>query len=387
MKKRDIFINFNFIKFKSRILLNDLSYFFYNIQRKNLKLFKFFDQRKIGSIPRILLSSIIIVSFFYIAPILSNYEKKFFFSTDGYQNNSKAILAYTLNKKDNGLDGNNESMDEKDLLLDIFSLNDLETDTVRLDASTIKQLFDDTDYRLKDVRETKLVKPVALTLLPNEIKMIENTTERKEFFIQIILPLILEENNNIKLDRKTLFNIINKSNNTKLEKKWLEKKYKQYGVVSKDLSLLKIRMDEIPVSLAIAQAAKETGWGTSRFAQEGNALFGQWTWSGEGLKPKEADETKGHKVMKFNVLQASVRAYQRNLNTHRSYKNFRLARAELRDRGAQLDSIILSKFLNTYAETGDKYVDVLQKIIKQNNLKDFDDSKLLPSSKDLESLT
>ena len=387
MKKKNIFVNFNYIKFKSRILLNELSFFFYNIQRKNLKLFKFFDQRKIGSIPRILLSSIIIVSFFYIAPILSNYEKKFFSSTDEYKNNSKAILAYTLNKKDNGLDGNNESMDEKDLLLDIFSLNDLETDTVRLDASTIKQLFDDTDYKLKDVRETKLVKPVALTLLPNEIKMIENTTERKEFFIQIILPLILEENNNIKLDRKTLFNIINKSNNTKLEKKWLEKKYKQYGVVSKDLSLLKIRMDEIPVSLAIAQAAKETGWGTSRFAQEGNALFGQWTWSGEGLKPKEADETKGHKVMKFNVLQASVRAYQRNLNTHRSYKNFRLARAELRDRGAQLDSIILSKFLNTYAETGDKYVDVLQKIIKQNNLKDFDDSKLLPSSKDLESLT
>jgi Bax protein len=387
MKKKDTFINFNYIKFKSRILLNDLSYFFYNIQRKNLKLFKFFDQKKIGSIPRILLSSIIIVTFFYIAPILSNYEKKFFFITEEHQNNSKAILAYTLNKKNNGLDGNEKTMDEKDLLFDIFSLNDLETDTVRLDASTIKQLFDDTDYKLKDVRETKLVKPVALTLLPNEIKMIENSTERKEFFIQIILPLILEENNNIKLDRKTLFNIINKSNNTKLEKKWLEKKYKQYGVVSKDLSLLKIRMDEIPVSLAIAQAAKETGWGTSRFAQEGNALFGQWTWSGEGLKPKEADETKGHKVMKFNVLQASVRAYQRNLNTHRSYKNFRLARAELRDRGAQLDSIILSKFLNTYAETGDKYVDVLQKIIKQNNLKDFDDSKLLPSSKDLESLT
>ena len=387
MKKKNIFINFNYIKFKSRVLFNDLIFFFYNIQRKNLKLFKFFDQRKIGSFPRIFISSIIIVSFFYMAPILSNYEKKFFLSTDEYQNNSKAILAYTLNKKNNGLDENDKTMDEKDLLFDIFSLNDLETDTVRLDAATIKQLFDDTNYKLKDVRETKLVKPVALTLLPNEIKMIENTTERKEFFIQIILPLILEENNNIRLDRKTLFNIINKSNNTQLEKKWLEKKYKQYGVASKDLSLLKIRMDEIPVSLAIAQAAKETGWGTSRFAQEGNALFGQWTWSGEGLKPKEADETKGHKVMKFNVLQASVRAYQRNLNTHRSYKNFRLARAELRDRGAQLDSIILSKFLNTYAETGDKYVDVLQKIIKQNNLKDFDDSKLLPTSKDLESLT
>jgi Bax protein len=171
-----------------------------------------------------------------------------------------------------------------------------------------------------------------------------------------------------------------------LEKKWLNKKYRQYGIPSKDLSVLKIRMDEIPVSLAIAQAAKETGWGTSRFAQQGNALFGQWTWSGEGLKPKEADKNEGHKVMRFNVLQASVRAYQRNLNTHSSYEDFRLARAELRDQGRSLDSMVLSKYLDKYAETGNQYVEVLQKIIKQNNLTDFDDAKLLPSSIELESL-
>ena len=216
--------------------------------------------------------------------------------------------------------------------------------------------------------------------------MIENTSKRKEFFIQIVLPLILKENSNIKIDRKRLFSIINKNNNTNLEKKWLEKKYKQYGVPSRDLSTLKIRMDEVPVSLALAQAAKETGWGTSRFAQEGNALFGQWTWSGEGLKPKDADKSEGHKVMKFNVLQASVRAYQRNLNTHSTYKDFRQERAKLRDKGEPLDSMILSKFLNKYAETGDQYVEVLQKIIKQNNLQDFDDAKLLPSSIELESL-
>jgi len=272
------------------------------------------------------------------------------------------------------------------LLIDIFSLNDLESDTVRLSAATIKQLFEDTDYSLNDVRKKKLVKPVALTLLPDEIKMIENTKKRKDFFIQIVLPLIIKENNNIKLDRKTLFNIINKSNNTISEINWLGKKYKQYGVKSKDLSTLKIRMDEIPVSLAIAQAAKETGWGTSRFAQEGNALFGQWTWSGEGLKPKEAEEGEGHKVMKFNVLQASVRAYQRNLNTHSTYKEFRKARAEFRDLNKPLDSIELSKYLNKYAETGNQYVKVLQKIIMQNKLQDFDDAKLLPSSIDLESL-
>ena len=338
----------------------------------------------INSISRIFLSSFVLVSFFYIAPILINFTDKNF-NTKEYTNNSKKILAYTLNKKDKNIK-ESDTLKEEDLLLDIFSLNNLETDSVRLSASTIKQLFEDTGYDLNDVRKKKLVKPVALTLLPQEIKMIENTKKRKEFFIQIVLPLIIQENNNIKLDRKTLFSIINKSDNTNSEKQWLDKKYKQYGVKSKDLSTLKIRMDEIPVSLAIAQAAKETGWGTSRFAQEGNALFGQWTWSGEGLKPKEAKEGEDHKVMKFNILQASVRAYQRNLNTHSTYKDFRKARAKLRDSNKPLDSIELSKYLNKYAETGNQYVEVLQKIIMQNELQDFDDAKLLPSSSDLESL-
>ena len=353
--------------------------------KKNFRVFKFFDDRKIGSLPRIFVASVLTIGFFYMLPFITNYTKKNFIISNEFQNNSKSILAYTLNKKNENSLSDNE-LNEKDLLVDIFSLNDLETDTVRLNASTIKQLFEDTDYKLDDVRKKKLVKPVALTLLPSEIKMIESTKKRKEFFIQIVLPLVLKENNNIRLDRKTLFNIINKSNNTNIEKKWLEKKFKQYGVLSKDLSILKIRMDEVPVSLALAQAAKETGWGTSRFAQEGNALFGQWTWSGEGLKPEEADVNKGHKVMKFNVLQASVRAYQRNLNTHSSYKNFRLARAQLRDEKKPLNSLLLSQFLKNYAETGNQYVEVLQKIIKQNNLTDFDDARLLPSSKDLESL-
>ena len=353
---------------------------FYN---HKLNVIKIFDQRNLGSIPRIFLSSLLVIFFFYSMPVFINFAFK---QKLEYQNNSKKILAYTLNNGENNKYNENKVLNEKDLLVDIFSLNDLETDTVRLDASTIKQLFEDTNYTLEDVRNKKLVKPVALTLLPNEIKMIENTKKRKEFFIQIVLPLILKENNNIKIDRKRLFSIINKNNNTNLEKKWLEKKYKQYGIPSKDLSILKIRMDEVPVSLALAQAAKETGWGTSRFAQEGNALFGQWTWSGEGLKPKDADQNEGHKVMKFNVLQASVRAYQRNLNTHKSYKDFRKARAELRDQGLSLDSLVLSEFLKNYAETGNQYVEVLKKIINQNNLKDFDDAKLLPSSIELESL-
>ena len=349
--------------------------------KSNLNLF---EEKSLNVLSRIFLSSFVVISFFYIMPIFINFAEKNFNNKE-FANNSKQVLAYTLNEKSENKN-QNEIINENEVLFDIFSLNDLESDTVRLSASTIKQLFEDTDYNLKDVRKKKLVKPVALTLLPQEIMMIEDTKKRKDFFIQIVLPLIVKENNNIRLDRKTLFKIINKSNNTLAEKQWLEKKYKQYGINSRDLSTLKIRMDEIPVSLAIAQAAKETGWGTSRFAQEGNALFGQWTWSGDGLKPKEAKEGEGHKVMKFNVLQASVRAYQRNLNTHSSYKNFRKARAEFRDSNKPLDSMELSKYLNKYAETGNQYVEVLQKIIEQNKLKDFDDAKLLPSSIDLESL-
>ena len=216
--------------------------------------------------------------------------------------------------------------------------------------------------------------------------MIESTQKKKNLFIQIILPLVLEENNIIKLNRKKLFNVLNKNHNSNAEKKWLNEKFKQYGVLNKDLSTLKVRMDIIPASLAIAQAAKETGWGTSRFALEGNALFGQWTWSGEGIKPANADDDATHKVMKFKILKSSVRAYQRNLNTHSGYKEFRMARAELRDNGRTLDSLILANYLNRYAKTGKEYVKIIKQIIKQNNLTDFDDVKLLPSSIQLKSL-
>ena len=190
-----------------------------NFFKINLKLL---DQRGLGSIFKVFLSSIFLITFFYSVPSFINYSK---YKSTEYKNNSKAVLAYTLNNKSDKNLSENDFLDENDLLRDIFSLNDLETDTVRLNASTIKQLFEDTNYTLDDVRKKKLVKPVALTLLPGEIKMIENTNQRKEFFIQIVLPLILQENNNIRLDRKRLFSIINKSNNSDLEKKWLEKKY------------------------------------------------------------------------------------------------------------------------------------------------------------------
>ena len=145
---------------------------------KKIKNLNFFKEKSLNNLLRIVLSSFLMISFFFVMPIFLNFAEKNLNSKE-YTKNSKQILAYTLN---NGSKNQDEVINENDILFDIFSLNDLESDTVRLSAATIKQLFEDTGYNLKDVRKKKLVKPVALTLLPQEIKMIENVKKRKEFF-------------------------------------------------------------------------------------------------------------------------------------------------------------------------------------------------------------
>ena len=377
---------------------------FTNLSKKNFDLKKFKELKKILSKQGIVikrkpfsninfryyefkslyltgLASFLIVMFSFIIPLSVDIDNQIASNKDSKINNSKTDFQKVLSGESiDDKEKVDEGLDLSNILEDVFKFDELPEDTVRLSASTIEQLFKDTNYSLSEVRRTKKVKPIRLSLLPNEMKSIENSGKRKSLFIKIILPLVLEENNRIIIDRKKLFSILNKNKNSKDEIKWLNQKFKQYGVLNKDLATLKVRMDIIPVSLAIAQAAKETGWGTSRFAIEGNALFGQWTWSGEGIKPAGADTDATYKVMKFNVLKASVRAYQRNLNTHSSYKKFRFVRAQLRDDNKKLDSLKLAEYLNNYAQTGTEYTKVLKQIIQQNQLKDFDEVKLLPLS-------
>ena len=384
IENKKIFSKINKYFLKNKISILEMRKYLklkgFNVTKKNKSNV---ETKNLNVLLRTFLSCLIIISTFVVAPVFLEFSKKNTLISKDFENNSKVNLEKLMDNQEVKLD---EGLDQKFLFDDVLALDETPGDTVRLSAITIQELFKSTNYNLEDVRKNKLVKPISLTLLPEEIKNIENAKKRKELFIQIVLPLIIKENDIIKLDRKKLFIILNKSKNTTPEKKWLALKFKQYGVVNKDLSTLKVRMDVVPISLTIAQAAKETGWGTSRFAQEGNALFGQWTWSGEGIKPSGADNGSTHKVMKFNILQASVRAYQRNLNTHSSYKDFRSARAEFRDKGKKLDSIVLTEHLDKYAETGKEYVRVLQQIIKQNNLADFDDAKLMPLSTDLQSL-
>ena len=199
-----------------------------------------------------------------------------------------------------------------------------------------------------------------------------------------MLPLIVAENAKILDDKRKLKILSEKKFTTDLEKQWLRQKLLEYKVKKGDLEELMIRMDMIPVSIALAQAAKESGWGTSRFALEGNAIFGQWTWDGQGIAPLNRDGDKNHKILKFPILRASVKAYKNNLNTHKSYSKFRLKRKLLREKNKNITGLALTDTLKNYAQTGSEYTKILNQIITQNNLSDFEPVKLVNSVKQVE---
>jgi len=251
--------------------------------------------------------------------------------------------------------------------------------TVSLNAETTLNLFADLGYDLQGVRAGQKVKPIYLTKLPKDLKTLGDTKKKRELFIKIVLPLILAENKQITEDRKKLFKILGKNFNTAGERVWLNRRFKQYKIEDHDVAKLKMRMDIIPVSIALAQAANESGWGTSRFALEGNALFGQWTWSKKGITPKNKDPNQSHKILQFQILKASVKAYKNNLNTHNAYQEFREARAQLRQEDKQIIGLYLTKYLKRYSAIGEKYVAILEDIIEKNSLTDFDKANLLPT--------
>ncbi len=263
-------------------------------------------------------------------------------------------------------------------------VNELILPDLNLETETVLTLFKDVDYKLSEVRAEKLVKPIYFTQFPKDLETIQSTKLKKETFIQIVLPLIVAENERILDDREKLRTLSVKKYTTDLEKQWLRQKLLEYKVKKADLKELMSRMDIIPTSIALAQAAKESGWGTSRFALEGNAIFGQWTWSGQGIAPLNRESNKNHKILKFPILRASVKAYQNNLNTHKSYKSFREKRQNLRSKNKKISGLELTETLKNYAQTGSEYTKILNQIILQNRLTDFEPVKLVGSVKQVE---
>ena len=255
---------------------------------------------------------------------------------------------------------------------------------LNLKTETVIQLFKDVDYDLRKVRNDKLVKPIYFTQFPRDLDDLQSVQLKKETFIKIVLPLVVVENEKILDDRVKLKILSEKKYTSDLEKQWLRQKLLEYKVKKGDLQELMFRMDIIPVSIALAQAAKESGWGTSRFALEGNAIFGQWTWDGQGIAPLNRDNNKSHKILKFPILRASVKAYKNNLNTHKSYAKFRAKRKQLRDKNKNITGLALTETLKNYAQTGSEYTRILNQIITQNKLSDFEFVKLVNSVKQVE---
>ncbi len=210
--------------------------------------------------------------------------------------------------------------------------------------------------------------------------------QKKEIFFKLMLPAILRANELILLERNQLLHHMNDPVDAE-ENDWLLDLAKKYKVVPKErsnsvsdeeIAMLLRRVDMIPPSLALAQAAEESGWATSRFAREGNALFGQWTFGKKAMIPKEQrTELGNYGLARFDSPQESINAYMRNLNSNRAYIKLRYKREELRESGAEITGLALSETLDKYSERGVEYVEGLKKLITHNRLERFDRAKLL----------
>jgi len=205
---------------------------------------------------------------------------------------------------------------------------------------------------------------------------------KKGLFFRVLLPLILRSNELIMQDREQLVSL---GGNVNADSAWVSELAVRYHVIDsaeaevgeQELKELINRVDIIPPSLAMAQTAEESGWGTSRFADVGNSMFGQWAWGENAIKPEQQRAGKGnYGIAAFDTLQDSINGYMMNINTHRAYAPLRDKRALMRSKDLAPTGVALAPTLLNYSERGQHYVDTLNSIISYNNLEDLDEASL-----------
>lgn len=267
------------------------------------------------------------------------------------------------------------------------------TDTVRMtfeSAADIEAFFDEIGYGPADwaagVRE---VPRLYVTDVGERWRRRANTDllvdAKKRIFFRAMAPLALRSNELIRAERERLESLPAGDALTEDHRRWLADLAADYGVESPGggagdaaeweavREALRMRVDEVPVSLVLAQAANESGWGTSRFAAEGNALFGQWSFGGSGMLPEAQRESLGdYRVAAFESPLLSVVAYMRNLNTHASYASLREIRARARAAGDVPRGLDLAAGLERYSERGQAYVDEIRSMIEFNGIQEAD---------------
>ena len=201
---------------------------------------------------------------------------------------------------------------------------------------------------------------------------------KKSLFFRLMAPMILMANENIIHERKVI-------KNSRLNSPELKKIALKYRLVKNKKNILRAGMrqillekvDILPLSLALAQAAEESGWGTSRFAKEGNAFFGQWDFSGNGMKPKQQRKALGnYGVARFESPLASIEGYMLNINTGNAYQKLRTLRAKIRANNNKITGLKLAGTLDKYSERGQDYIDGLRQMIRYNNLQIVDTAYL-----------
>lgn len=231
--------------------------------------------------------------------------------------------------------------------------------------------FTESGYTLDGVREASAEVPrVFLARLPRDLPELDSIDTRKQVFVKMMLPLILAENERILAERERLVRLREQSEAhrplTPADAAWLGAVAERYGVdvlARKFFDELLRRVDAVPPSLALGQAALETGWGTSNVAQNGHAMFGQM-------------DSEGEYVRRFNHLAHAVEAYALNLNTHRAYRQFRAKRADMRGKAQTLDGYDLALTLTRYSERKMDYVRDVRTIIRSNRLRPLDAARL-----------
>ena len=250
------------------------------------------------------------------------------------------------------------------------------------DAASLIDEYDRLGYTLESAPEGGYEVPrVFLTQLPKDLPEIRSVPVRKSVFIRSMLPLVLRANEEILEDRARIQALRTRlSAGETLSAKdgaWLDRLTRAYDLDPRDLGALLHRHDVVPVGLALAQGIEESGWGTSRFALHGNAVFGQWTFSkGAGIVPKDREDGARHEVKAFPTLAESVRQYMQNLNNHRAYREFRRERAAMRKADREIDSRVLAKTLTRYSQRGEKYVASILGLIRTNKLDRLDGARL-----------
>jgi len=230
--------------------------------------------------------------------------------------------------------------------------------------------------------EAGLTEIEPITVFP-DFASIDTVAVKKQQFFDFLEDYVMAENAKIAETRRELRSYVDIANSgvafSQRERRWILQLAEHYDLDTSALSdreianELYLRVDKVPVSLALAQAANESAWGTSRFARQGNNIFGQWCYEeGCGLVPRRRLSGATHEVKKFDSIQESVNAYINNINTHPSYSYLRELRARMRDQNRPLDPLRLAMGLGSYSQRGDNYVDEVQNLIMQNQLTERD---------------